>query len=45
VHNEAGIREYLEGHSVISEFIHEIDGYVYVISLHRDGTIAQFYRQ
>jgi hypothetical protein len=44
-HNEAGIREYLEGHSMISEFIHEIDGYVYVISLHRDGTIAQFYRQ
>ncbi|MFC8798999.1 hypothetical protein ACFT2C_14790 [Promicromonospora sp. NPDC057138] len=44
-HNEAGIREYLEGHSVISEFIHEVDGYVYVISLQRDGTIEQFYRQ
>jgi hypothetical protein len=44
-HNEAGIREYLEGHSAVSEFIHEIDGYVYVIALNRDGTIAQFYRQ
>ncbi|MFE7503801.1 ALF repeat-containing protein [Promicromonospora sp. NPDC057488] len=44
-HNEAGIREFLEGHSSVSAFSYQIDGYIYVISLQRDGTIVQFYRR
>lgn len=44
-HNRAGIREFLEGHSPVSKFSHEVDGYIYVISLQRDGTIVQLYRQ